>query len=281
MRTRASIVAVTGALAVAGLVAPTAVAVDGPGRDSAPRFAEKFDTSGKSGATARSAKAAAPVISSVVVNGGKPIVVGVSNKPVRATFKVTSPTGIGFSDAELWHGTTYTETTPFIPTDGIKNCTGTTATCTADFEIMPFLDLTNARAGKWNLAVGVIDGEFLEETAQVKAGSLTILRESRLTTNATPEPVKKNKILTVTGALRIANWSNQTFGGYGNHTVHLEYMKKGAKKYTRVKTLKTDKAGNVKTTIKATADGYWRYVYPGVSPVIAPKTSVADFVDVR
>ncbi|MGV9311730.1 calcium-binding protein [Streptomyces sp. NPDC003691] len=281
MRTRATIAAVTGALAIGGLIAPTAVADESPRRDTAPRFGEKFDTTGKTGTSARSAKSNIPVISSVVVNGGKPVVVGLGNKAVRATYKVTSPTGIFDSYSELWHGTTYTENTPFVPPDSILNCTGTTATCTADFLVMPSIDMLNNRAGKWNLAVGVLAGD-LESTAEnVKAGSVNLLRESRLTTNATPEPVKKNKILTVSGSLRIVNWNAWTYSGYGNHTVHLEFMKKGATKYTRVKTLKTDKAGNVKTTIKATTDGYWRYVYPGVSPVIAGKTSAADFVDVR
>ncbi|MEW1546036.1 calcium-binding protein [Streptomyces tsukubensis] len=280
MRTRATIAAVTGALALAGLVAPTAVADDAPRRDSSRPVLEKFQQAEKP--SARSSKAAAPVISNVVVNGGKPFVVGVADKPIRAVFNVKSPGGIGDAYSEIWHGTAYNENTPFIPMDGVKGCAGTWVNCTADFLVMPSIDLTsNARAGKWNIGVAVIDAAGVNTAVNEKAGSVTILRESRLTTDATPEGVKKGKPLTVNGSLRIVNWNAQNFGAYANQTVHLEFMKKGATAYSRVKTLKTDKAGNVKTTVTASADGYWRYVYPGVASAIAPKTSVADFIDVR
>ncbi|MFJ8230648.1 calcium-binding protein [Streptomyces sp. NPDC094448] len=279
MRTRATIAAVTSALALAGLVTPAAVADDAPRRDSSRPVLEKFQQSEKP--AARSSKAVAPVISNVVVNGGKPFVVGIADKPIRAVFNVKSPGGIGDASSEIWHGTTYNENTPYIPMDGVKGCVGTWVNCTADFLVMPSIDLSNARAGKWNIGVTVIDAAGVSYAVNEKAGSVTILRESRLTTDATPEGVKKGKPLTVNGSLRIVNWNAQNFGAYANHTVHLEFMKKGAKAYSRVKTLKTDKSGNVKTTVTASADGYWRYVYPGVASVIAPKTSVADFIDVR
>ncbi|MFE0425790.1 calcium-binding protein [Streptomyces sp. NPDC058953] len=277
MRIRASIAAVTGALALTGLLAPHAVAEDSSRKDRT----GTFEKAGTSGVSARSAKAAAegPTVSKVVVNGGKPLVVGLADKPVRATFTVKAPDTIGFVDAELWGGTTYSETNPWVPVDGFKSCSGTSANCVADFLVMPKIDLHNKAGGHWNFALAVFDGgtgEYVND----KAGKLTLLRHTKLTVNAGPEPVKKGKTLTVDGQLRIVNWDRNTYTGYINHTVYLEFQKKDGKTYTPVKTLKTDKAGNVRTTVKASADGYWRLRYAGTGTV-APITSTADFVDVR
>ncbi|MEU5161294.1 calcium-binding protein [Streptomyces sp. NPDC020875] len=280
MRIRASIAAVTGTLALGGLLAPYAVAGETPRAERGERsgaFAKSG--AGKSGASGKYGAAANPTVTKVVVNGGKPLVVGLADKAVRATFSVNAPGGIENLDAELWGGSVYGDTNPWVPVDGFKSCAGTAANCSADFLVMPAIDLNNKSGGGWNLALAVFDkqgGDYINE----KAGKLTLLRHTKLTANAGPEPVKKGQNVTVDGLLTIVNWDRRTYTGYVNHTVQLEFLKKDTKTWTPVKTLKTDKNGKVKTTAKASVDGYWRLRYAGTGTV-APVTSTSDFVDVR
>ncbi|CAM5717141.1 Calcium-binding protein OS=Streptomyces alboniger OX=132473 GN=CP975_15560 PE=4 SV=1 [Streptomyces alboniger] len=44
--------------------------------------------------------------------------------------------------------------------------------------------------------------------------------------------------------------------------------------------MKSDSKGNLSTTVKASADGYFRYVFAGTSTTPAV-TSTSDFVDVQ
>ena len=60
----------------------------------------------------------------------------------------------------------------------------------------------------------------------------------------------------------------------------LQFRKKNSNTYTTVKTIKTNAAGNLKTTVKATQDGYFRYTFAGTTTTPAA-TAAGDFVDVR
>ncbi len=62
--------------------------------------------------------------------------------------------------------------------------------------------------------------------------------------------------------------------------MQLQFRKKSAKTYTTLKTVKTNSKGDLRTTVKASVDGYYRYVYAGNS-ISAAVTSAADFVDVK
>jgi len=107
-----------------------------------------------------------------------------------------------------------------------------------------------------------------------------VQRASKLTVNAAPEPVKKGKPLTVTGKLSRANWEDNMYHGYAGQSVKLQFRKKGSSTYTTVKTIKTDSTGNLKTTVTAAGDGYFRYSFAGTSTT--PAVSAAgDFVDVQ
>ncbi|KQX83279.1 hypothetical protein ASD48_08820 [Streptomyces sp. Root1310] len=60
----------------------------------------------------------------------------------------------------------------------------------------------------------------------------------------------------------------------------LQFKKKGSTTYTTVKTVKTSSTGALKTTVKAAADGYYRYSFAGTTTT--PAVSAAgDFVDVK
>ncbi|MEU6009561.1 hypothetical protein [Streptomyces sp. NPDC047453] len=60
----------------------------------------------------------------------------------------------------------------------------------------------------------------------------------------------------------------------------LQFRKKGTSTYTTVKTVTTSSSGNLKTTVKASTDGYWRYTFAGTSTT-ASATAGGDYVDVR
>ncbi|MYV63901.1 calcium-binding protein, partial [Streptomyces sp. SID4931] len=128
--------------------------------------------------------------------------------------------------------------------------------------------------GAW---VDANDGDFIWTE---KAKSFKFQRASRLSANASPEPVKKGKTLTVTGKLERANWDTFKYHGYTKQPVKLQFKKKGVKSYTTVKTIKTSSTGTLKTTVKASADGHWRYSFAGTSTT--PAVSAAgDYVDVK
>ncbi|MCZ9339341.1 calcium-binding protein, partial [Streptomyces sp. TRM76130] len=90
----------------------------------------------------------------------------------------------------------------------------------------------------------------------------------------------KGKTLTVTGKLSRANWEDNKYHGYTNQSVKLQYRKKSSSTYTTVKTIRTNSTGNLKTTVKASADGYYRFAFAGTSTTPAVKAA-GDYVDVR
>jgi hypothetical protein len=136
-------------------------------------------------------------------------------------------------------------------------------------------DLPDSEAGTWQSFVSV----WGQETPNAAGPNFKILRASRLTTNASPEPVHKGKTLTVSGHLDRASWNKLSYAGYGKRSVQLQWRSaKGS--YHTVKKVTSTKHGDVKTTVKATQDGCFRYVFAG-SGNTAPVTSKADCVDVR
>ncbi|WP_314409897.1 calcium-binding protein [Streptomyces sp. DSM 40484] len=152
---------------------------------------------------------------------------------------------------------------------------------------------TSSRAGPWAATRSPVRGKWRRGRSRRTAdgGSLVdvhaartvpVLRDARLTANAAPEPVKKGKTLTVTGKLSRADW--ETSGGYGAYTgqkVKLQFRKKGASAYTTVKSVITDGSGNLKATVKAATDGYWRYSFAATSTTTAAVNATGDYVDVR
>lgn len=114
--------------------------------------------------------------------------------------------------------------------------------------------------------------------------SVPLLKQSTMTTaNATPEPVRKNGTLTVRGKLSQPDWSywdannNKMSVGYGGQPVALQFRKAGATTYRTVKTVTSAKDGTLKTTVKATASGAWRWSFAG-SSTTAGSASAGDNV---
>lgn len=224
-------------------------------------------------------------ISKALVNGGK--AVALSDAPLqefKATFTATDPAGVASGDMYLYHGS-------YDAPDGVlygtwpTTCTkvsATTSSCEADFAyVSPRWTLgLNALAGTWKLAAWAESANGKSLTDLHAAVSVNLQRDSVQTANAAPEPVVKGKPITVTGKLSRANWETGGYHGYATQPVRLQFRKNGTTTYTTVKTVNTDSVGNLKTTVTASVDGYWRYSFAGTTTT-PPATAAGDFIDVR
>ncbi|KUN21213.1 calcium-binding protein [Streptomyces antibioticus] len=259
MRIRVLGAAVTGALALSALAVPAAQADTVEG-----------DTT----------------ISNVVVNGGKAVVVGATTtKTISVTFKVTDDSGVKDAMAILWHGSDFDNSdSGAVATsdDGYASCTATsstTANCKASYEIEPQYNAVNAVAGTWKVW-GIASGKDADYVQKDNVKTFQVQRLSKLTANASPEPVKKGKTITVTGKLTRANWDAAKYSGYSGQSVKLQFRKKGTSTYTTVKTIKTTSTGGLSTTVTASADGYYRYSFAGTSTTPAV-SATGDYIDVQ
>lgn len=282
MRIRATVAAVSGALAFSALTVPAyAQDTPAPDRSGVPEFDLPAPPQGRSLA----ARAASDTqVTKVTVNSGKAIVVGTTNvKTVTVSVTATDSSGVFDASAMLWHGTDPDDPDSYgiLPNEDYGDCvesSATTATCKVTFTIDPAW-LFNEDAGTWNVAAAAVgwDGS---EAVDMKKGTTKFQRFSRLSVNAAPEPVKKGKTITITGALTRANWDTNQYAGYTKQAVKLQFRKKGSDTYTTVKTVTSDSKGNLKTTRTAATDGYWRWNFAGTSTTPAVKAS-GDFVDVK
>ncbi|MFC9424805.1 DUF5707 domain-containing protein [Streptomyces sp. NPDC056987] len=294
MRIRATVAAVSGALALSALAVPASQAAQ-PGGDRGDRpSAPEYGFAAQRGAaaapkakwlTAAAKAAAAPVITKTVVNGGKPIVVGTTaTKKVTVAITASHASGIADAGTLLWIGKSLDDDDAFgfgqnEDNAKCKAASATTSTCTLTVTVDPLL-LINTDATYWNVGAAVLakDGS---DAYNDKYTKIRFQRLSKLTVNASPEPVKKGKTLTVTGKLSRANWETGTYKGYATQTVKLQFRKKDSKTYTDVKTVKTSGTGTLKTTTtKTTAAGYWRWSFAGTASTPAVNAT-GDYVAVK
>ncbi|MFE2968745.1 hypothetical protein ACFXKC_34735 [Streptomyces sp. NPDC059340] len=310
MRIRATVAAVTGALALSAFVVPAAHAADSASSyraDVAKVLEAAHSASGKTAFTATTAADDAPyalnvTFSNLKVNSGKAIAVGTTNHvAVPVTYTLTHGADVDITAADFQTGP-YIYKGAFSDPDNMlfgvdpAKCTvtsSTAASCKGNIDIYPAEgDLINSDAGAWKaagLAIALNGQDPSSSTFDVtKVGvadiggftSPNVQRYSKLTVNASPEPVKKGKTITVTGKLTRANWETNKYAGYTGQSVKLQFRKKGSTTYTTVKTIKTDGYGNLKTTTTASVDGYYRYSFAGTSTT--PAVSAAgDYIDVQ
>ncbi|MEU8824253.1 calcium-binding protein [Streptomyces sp. NPDC048636] len=216
----------------------------------------------------------------VTVSGGD-LVVG-TTKAKTFQVAVTASDDSGIKSAEIYlDGPSYGYLSPTGPVKCVASATDAhTSTCTASFTVDPRVDfIDNAPAGTWyaNVWVDANDDDYVTTE---KAASFTVRRASKLTVNAAPEPVRKGRTITVTGALTRANWETAAYAGYTVQPVTLEFRKKSGTGYTAVKTVKSGGGGALKTTVTAAEDGYFRWNFAG-NGTTPPVKSTADFVDVQ
>lgn len=269
---------VSGALALTGLAAPAALA-DSPDL----------------------------TFGAVTVNNGKPIAVGTKAKvTVPVTYSFTRPSdlaidyknnilGIALYRGRLAEPDNAIEGSPKKPTCTTTATTDTTVTesCATTLTIAPRDSLfEGADATTWKAAAVYTETAIDEDDSDDhigfhlgtdvwgNLGTTKLQRISKVTVNATPEPVVKGRTLTVKGKLTRADWSTSSYAGYKGQKVTLQFKAKGATAYTDVKTVTSGTAGALSTTVKASKDGSYRYKFAGTSTTAA-KTSAADFVDVQ
>ncbi|MFE7896154.1 hypothetical protein ACFU3E_01165 [Streptomyces sp. NPDC057424] len=302
MRIRATVAAVTGALALSALAVPAAQAAEPkvPANIAAASEVVHAD-SGRSafaGAVDGEPIALNATFSSVKVNNGKNIAVGTTNVvKVPVSFTLTHGKEVNihaadfFAGVELYRGASFEGSVFYFDSDD-ASCTdssATVATCKATVAIDPYA-LLNEDAGSWKAAAFAVafNGEDPENPNLDNVGvavkdptnSFKLQRYSKLTVNASPEPVKKGKTITVTGKLSRANWDDNKYHGYTNQPVKLQFRKKSSSTYTTLKTIKSNSTGQLKTTVKASTDGYFRYSFAGTTTTPAVNAT-GDFVDVK
>jgi hypothetical protein len=238
-------------------------------------------------ASPTNASSGTTTISALKINGGKALIVatpGADVEPrwVTATFTVSDPSGVANAGLIVWHGSRYAPDGLLKADTTCVPSSATTSKCTAEVPIWTprYSFGKNALAGSWPVEVWASATDGTSFTDRPAAGSLIVKRDTRLTADATPEPVKKGKKITITGSLTRADWAGWTFTAYASRTLTLQWAKAGSSTWTTVKSVKTDAKGKVKTTVKAKADGSFRWTFAG-DGASDKVTSSGDSVDVR
>jgi len=278
MRKLAIGTAVSGALALTGLVAPAA-------------------------------SAATPdlVFSNVVVNKGKAVVIGTAaTVKVPVTYTLTRPADLtidyvnNFAAVSIYRGSLKSPGNEIEP-ETAPTCTATATTdttvteaCTETLTIAPQDYLYEAAdATTWKAAgfYGKVDQDNDDSDGHISynygydawgplGSGVQIKRAAKATADASPEPVKKGKTITVTGKLTRADWASGKYVGYASQKTTLQFRAKNATTYTTVKTVTSGTGGALKTTTTASKDGYYRYVFAGTTTT-GSATAAGDFIDVQ
>ncbi|MEU3076730.1 hypothetical protein [Streptomyces laurentii] len=222
---------------------------------------------------------------SIKVNGGKPIVIGTTKEvAVPTSFRLTTTRTWRWSEVYLYRGDAER-----YKGDRLSHAIETTDcirvnsnVCDVD-ETMYFnpsvWSMRNSEAGAWKIAAEV---RFNGDGRDIDNKDLTVYvkRNSWLTVNASPEPVAKGGTLTVTGKVTRANWETRKYDSYAGRKLSLQFKPAGATSYTWVKTVYSNSKGDLKTTVRATKSGTWRWVYGG-NDTTGPSTSAGDYVVVK
>jgi hypothetical protein len=96
--------------------------------------------------------------------------------------------------------------------------------------------------------------------------------------NASPEPVRKGRAISIKARLLIANWDTDSYTAYGARTIAIQFRTPNGS-YSTVKTAKTATNGWLSTTVTAKQTGVWRVVYGGNSAA-GSAVAVGDAVKV-
>lgn len=144
-------------------------------------------------------------------------------------------------------------------------------------------DMKGQADGYWRL-------RYAGSTAKdIKASTSKVLRKNRALTrikgaNASPEPVRKGRTLTVTGVLQEAKpgtttW--QAWKAYGSRQVQIIFQPRGKKTWYLMGTVTTKANGSFSKGFKADVDGTWVPVFLAPDSKHFAGTGAEDYVDVR
>ncbi|GGJ31309.1 hypothetical protein [Streptomyces brasiliensis] len=310
MRIRATVAAVSGALALSAFVVPAAHAGNGTAFDHDDLVKAAQAAHHGAGKSAFSTSAAADTgvpyaldlsFSNVKINNGKSINGGTTtHTTVPVTYTVTHAEGIDVNapdfmmDVEIYRGT-YDNPVNVLFGDAWPTCTVVSATqdsCKGTIDVYADIELTNSDATKWK-AIGYaidwndqdpnsdnIDWNKVGYVDQDGVATASLKRLTKATADGSPEPVVKGRTITIKGKLTLANWNDHKYHGYAGQSVQLQFRKKGSTTYSSVKGIKSDSAGNLRTTVTASVDGHYRFYFPGAS-YSAQVTATGDYVGVK
>ncbi|MEV7953437.1 hypothetical protein ACIO6T_14395 [Streptomyces sp. NPDC087532] len=228
-------------------------------------------------------------VTKTVVNGGSNVIVGVKNiKRFPITMTIKDNSGVkGVTDVSAFNTANAHGPVDHLGTTCRKVGT-TTSVCTATMQIDPaWIDSygsgdegwdANSVAGNWQVN-STVQANDRDSWISDRIALFKVKRAATLTTDAAPEPVRKGGTLTVTGKLSRANWTDLKYYAFTRQVVKLQYKTPGGSYHT-VKTATTDSKGHLRTTVKATASGSWRWAFLGTTTTMKV-VSTGDAVTVK
>ncbi|WP_324783437.1 hypothetical protein [Streptomyces sp. H51] len=290
MRIRATVAAVSGALALTAFAAPASHAADSVSyRTEAAKILAAHSGKTAFGTAAGSTTADLGVTFSNLKIAKKVKVGAANHVSTTVTYTMTHGANYDLSSADFDNGPFIYRGSLATPEvmlggDAPATCTAvtaTTATCSGKIDIYPSDGiLLNSDAGTWSAGALALQYSTGDSSKQGGLGTTLVQRAATLTVNAGPEPVYKGRTVTSTGKLSRANWEDNKYHGFANQPVKLQFRKAGTTTYTTLKTVYSDSYGNVKATATAQYDGYWRFSFAGTTTTSAV-SATADYVDVK
>ncbi|MFE2039862.1 DUF5707 domain-containing protein [Streptomyces sp. NPDC059477] len=220
-------------------------------------------------------------ITGVTVNGGQPVVVGTSARTVTVEVTATDPSGLEQINATLYRGSVESPVATVASDAACGPTAATTTTCALTFTLTPGTAPADAsQAGTWQVSAFAIAPDS-DAVFRDTAAAFSVQRASQATVDATPEPVRWGRALTVTGAVQQADWATGVQTGVAaGQPVKLQFRKAGCKEFKTVQTVQTAADGTLSTTVRAFQDGTYRWSYAGTDTT-AGAVSEGDYVNVR
>lgn len=133
--------------------------------------------------------------------------------------------------------------------------------------------LVNSLAGSYQVLVTV---KSTDNKTSKKKFKFSLQRKSTFgkTLNVTPEPAERGDTLKVVGTLKRVSWGETpSYRPYAGRSVQVQFKAAGTKTFKKIKSVTTNSAGKISTTVTAKKSGTWRLHFAGNSA-----TGVADSV---
>ncbi|MEZ0093088.1 hypothetical protein [Streptacidiphilus sp. EB129] len=237
MRRRSVVLLVSGVLAVGGIVLPS------------------IQEQGSHGDTR---------ITRVVVNGGKPIVLG-PDSTVPFTFSITAEDGSGVRSVDnvgFWgpnDGILKASATSCTATSKtVSVCTGTSSVSTGKSSERAFDDM----AGVWHVHA-VANGNDGDKAVEDGAGTFSVLKAGVLSVFGVQQVAAKGTHFTVGGLLQKPQWQTKQWVPNPDQKVELQFCATGCRKPTVVAKVWSDAQGEIIATVAASSTGTYNWYYPG------------------
>ncbi|MFQ3559318.1 hypothetical protein QZN11_21300, partial [Streptomyces gramineus] len=124
-------------------------------------------------------------------------------------------------------------------------------------------------------------GTSLSKTARTSPDGMQISRAMEICHRCRRSRAGGGKLLTVKGTVQNADWATASFAAAAaGQSARLRFRPSGCATWSTLKTAVTASDGTLSTTVRAYADGDYRWSYAGTATTAAA-VSPADHVDVR